>query len=347
MKINKNIIIRFAAAAIGLFMLAGCAEPSETPSEGETVLSNTYAFIAKDIQNPYMQKVYEGFQTACSEVGSSAIYKAPEANTPEKQVEIINELVLQGIEGIAVAANDEDKLEDALKAAMESGVKVISLDSAVNKESRQTHIQQADPELIGRSLVRAAYDIVGGNGGIGVLSTTNQATNQNLWISYMEQEIAENPEKYASTPIVQIAYGDDDTTKSISETQSLLENPDIKVIIAPTSVGIKAAAQTLQELGSDVKVTGLGMPSQMAEYIESGICPKMYLWNPVDIGYLAGYTLDALSDGTITGAQGEVFTAGTLGERTITLDDEQGTEIMLGDLLEFDSGNIGEWKDAF
>lgn len=95
-----------------------------------------------------------------------------------------------------------------------------------------------------------------------------------------------------------------------------------------------------------VALTGLGLPSEMADYIEKGICQWMYLWNPIDVGYLAGYTADALVKGTITGKAGEKFTAGKLGDKSIiTVGD--GTEIMLGDPFKFDSKNIGEWKKIY
>ncbi|HZG80498.1 MAG TPA: rhamnose ABC transporter substrate-binding protein, partial [Brevibacillus sp.] len=95
-----------------------------------------------------------------------------------------------------------------------------------------------------------------------------------------------------------------------------------------------------------VKLTGLGLPSEMAEYIESGVSPWMYLWNPVDVGYLSGYAADALVKGTITGKAGEKFTAGKLGEKEIIADGD-GTQIMLGDPFKFDPSNIGEWKQVY
>lgn len=345
MRLNRLTAIITLLIGAGVFILSGCErEPFQT---GNNENKGAYVFVGKDIQNPYMQRVYEGFENACRELDAEAVYKAPDGPTAQKQIDIINELAEQEVAGIAVAANDADELNEALSGAMQKGIKVISLDSAVNSASRQTHIQQADPEKTGRYLVRAAYDIAGGNGGIGILSSTEYATNQNQWISYMYKEIEENPDKYASTPILEIGYGDDDLTKSISETEALLKNPQVSVIVSPTSVGMQAAGRVLTERESPVKLTGLGMPSQMAEYIESGVCPCMYLWNPADIGYMAGYTLDALAKGTITGASGETFKVGTLGERTITPDTEQGTEVMLGDLMKFDASNIAQWKDAY
>lgn len=346
----KKLMALSIASIISVGMLAGCggSDGNGTDGGGDTAQgSNTYAFVAKDVQNPYMQKVYEGFEKACEDVGATPLYKGPEAPTPEKQIEIINQLTAQGVAGIAVAANDQDALQPALEEAMDMGIKVISLDSAVNKDSRLTHIQQADPEKIGRGLIQAAYEMVDGNGGIAILSAASTATNQNLWIEWMQKELDENADKYANTPLIKIAYGDDDPTKSTSETQALLQNPDVKVIIAPTTVGMLAAGKVLQDKQSDVKLTGLGLPSEMAPFIEDGTCPWMYLWNPVDIGDLAGQTLDALVKGTITGAAGETFTAGDLGEKAIVEAADGGTEVMLGDPFKFDSDNIAEWKEIY
>ena len=349
MKARKLLALGLTAI-IGATMMAGCGggggSTTSQSSDGSSA-SGTYAFVAKDVQNPYMQKVYDGFEKACKEIGAEPLYKGPEAATPEKQIEIINQLVAQNVAGIAIAANDADALQPALTEAMDAGIKVISLDSAVNKDSRQTHIQQADPEKIGRGLIQAAYEMVDGNGGIAVLSATAQATNQNLWIEWMKKELEENPEKYANTPLVKVAYGDDDPTKSTSETQALLTDSSIKVIIAPTTVGMLAAGKVLQDKQSDVKLTGLGLPSEMAPFIEDGTCPWMYLWNPVDIGYLSDYTMDALVKGTITGDVGGSFNAGDLGEKKITEAADGGTEVMLGDPFKFDTENIAEWKEVY
>lgn len=347
-KTSKRLLSLILAVITTTVLFAGC---SSGGTDGQQSAGGgagaTYAFVAKDVNNPYMKKVYEGFQNACKELGVTALYKGPEAATPEKQIEIINQLVAQKVAGIAIAANDQDALQPALNEAMNKGIPVISLDSSVNKDSRMTHIQQADPEKIGRGLIQAAAEMVNGEGGIAILSATAQATNQNLWIEWMKKELEENPDKYAKTPLIKIAYGDDDPTKSTSETQALLQNPDVKVIIAPTTVGMLAAGKVLQDKNSDVKLTGLGLPSEMAPFIEDGTCPWMYLWNPVDIGYLAGNTMDALVKKTITGKTGDKFTAGTLGEKTVTDAADGGTEVMLGDPFKFDPENIAEWKEIY
>jgi len=244
--------------------------------------------------------------------------------------------------------NDFDALQPVLLKAKAAGIKVFSLDSSVNPASRLTHVNQADSEKIGRTLIQAAYDMAQGSGEIAILSATSQASNQNLWIDYMKKELQDS--KYANLKLVKIAYGDDLRDKSVSETEGLLSSfPNLKVIIAPTTVGIAAAGKVISDKGliGKVLVTGLGLPSEMATYIENGACPYMFLWNPIDVGYLGAYTATALVGGKITGAIGDKFKAGRLGDYTITKAPDGGTEILLGPPFKFDKTNIADWKTVY
>lgn len=353
----RRVVITLIAMIFMISLVAGCSTATSTgdgtqnkangQSENGNAGKKKYAIIFKNTGNPYGEKEMEGFKNAVEELGHEAILKAPDQPTAEAQIQIIEELIAQKVDVIAVVANDPDALQPALKKAMDRGIKVLSLDSAVNAKSRMVHVNQADPERIGRVQVQAIYDMIGGAGEIAVLSATSQATNQNTWIEWMKKEL-EDP-KYKDMKLVKVAYGDDLRDKSVSETEALLKTyPKLKGIIAPTTVGIAAAGKVLTDKGLNGKIllTGLGLPSEMAEYIESGVCPWMYLWNPVDVGYLAGYTADALAKGTITGKPGEKFNAGRLGEKEVTADGD-GSQIMLGDPFKFDKNNIEEWKKIY
>lgn len=331
-------------------LLVGCgAQPQPAPAEPISIPDpHTYAIISKEQSNPYMQNMADGFAAACQELGAEAVCVGPDSYTAQAQIDIIDELIGQKVDAIVIAANDSDELQDALQRAMDEGIAVLSLDSAVNKESRMLHIQQADPEKIGRVLIQAACKMVEGEGKAAILSATRQATNQNLWIEWMQREVEQNPSVYANFELLPVAYGDDESEKSREETLRLLaENPDLKVIICPSVVGMLAVGQTLEEEGSPVLFTGLGLPSEIAPYIESGSCPWMYLWNPIDLGYLSAYATDGLVTGKITGKEGDNLIAGRLGLRVVVDAQDGGTELLLGDPVKFDPDNIGEWKSVY
>ena len=332
------LIVAFAPLAV---FAGGRAETAET---------ERHAFIFKNTGNPYGEKQMEGFAEGIREQGYEAILRAPDQPTAEAQIQIIEQLIAQRVKSISITGNDFDALQPALTRAMNEGITVLSADSAVNPASRQVHVNQADSEMIGRTLIQAAYDMAGGSGEIAILSATSQASNQNLWIEWMQKELAENPSKYADLELVRIAYGDDLRDKSVSETEGLLQTfPDLKVIIAPTTVGIAAAGRVITDRGliGEVFVTGLGLPSEMAEYIENGACPYMFLWNPIDVGYLTAYAATALVDGDMTGAAGDSFSAGRLGDFEVVTAGDGGTEILLGAPFKFEPSNIDEWKTVY
>jgi rhamnose transport system substrate-binding protein len=336
-----------------LSMLAACSQSSsdnggDTGSGGsEGDGEKTHAIVFRSAGNPYGEKLMDGFKTAVEEVGGEAILRSPEQATASGQIQIIEQLIAQQVDSITVAANDQDALEPVLKKAMNQEIKVLSVDAEVNANSRMVHINQADPERIGRVQVQAISEMIGGEGQIAVLSATSQSPNQNLWIDWMEKELEKT--EYNEIELVEVAYGDDQRDKSVSETEALLKSyPDLKGIISPTTVGIAAAAKVItdKDLKGKVQLTGLGLPSEMAEYIKSGVSQWMYLWNPIDVGYLAGQAAHALVEEEISGKPGETFDAGRLNEREV-VEDGDGSEVMLGDPFRFDVENIDEWKEVY
>jgi len=337
----KRILILMLVSAL---ILSGCSTSGKIDDD-EAV----YALVTKAQGNTYNELMAQGFQEIIEQAGGNCLISNPQEATAEEQIQILQNLVSQGVDSITVAANDADALADVLQSAAKQGIAVSSVDSDVNVESRQIFVNQAAAETIAEALVEAVYEICGGEGQWAILSATSQATNQSDWIRAMRSVLEE--EKYQDLRLVDIVYGDDETDTSKEMAQKLLEEyPDLKVICAPTVIGLEAVAMVLTEHPeSEVKVTGLGLPSVMAEYIEDEdpVCPCMFLWNPVDLGRLAAYVSLALVSGELTGTAGEEFEAGDMGSFQVEEDESGALQVVLASPLRFDSSNIGEWKDIF
>lgn len=357
MKKKLLSVILCTALVVSLFTGCGSAEEeraSETVATEETsgeggldVSGKTIAMVTKVGGNPFMEKFGEGFTEVVEANGGVALVIHPEAGTAGAQISAIQSLISQRVDAITVTANDENALQAALQEAMDAGIAVSCFDSRVNADSRATFVNQATNAVIGETLIEAVYEIAGGEGQYAILSATSQAANQNAWIEAMKEAAVADP-KYANLELVDIVYGDDEPQKSTDQTQALLQKyPDLKVICSPTTVGIAAAAKVLQDSDTTVKLTGLGMASDLAEYIgddDEHSVPSAYIWSPFDLGGLAAYTSIALLNGEITGEVGETFVAGSLGEYTLTDAGDGGSEIILGPLLKFDSSNINEGR---
>ena len=333
----------FLCLALLIASLSACAPgrpetalPSATPAA-----ERRYALVVKDVTNPYMQRMFSGFEEACALLGARAVLSGPEDASVEA-------LIREGVDAIAIAANDRDALSPALQTALSAGIKVLSLDSDVRPEDRLVHIQQASPEVIGRVLMQAAREIVGAQGAFAILTTTSSASNQAQWVSWMLREIEEAPELYGQMTLVDTLYGSDLYDPSYRLVRALLEeHPETSIVIAPTVVGLLAAADAIRDAGAPTLVTGLGLPSDMGDYIRDGLCPWMYLWNPIDVGYVAACAADALVRGEIGGEVGEVLSAGDRGVLKVTPAADGGSEIVVGDPYMFDTSNISVWEELF
>ncbi len=329
--------IALLLAAVMVFAMAACAPAAE--DGGKT----TYAIVCKDGSNPYMKRMVSGFETACEALGVEFIEKSPATTSVEDQKEIVNQLAAQGVKAIAIAANDAAALEATLTEARNRGIAIVTLDS--DTKGSQMFINQAGVKEVAQVLVDSIYDMAGGEGEFAVLSASSTATNQNAWIAAME-DIIKADSKYANLVWKETVYGDDEPTKSTTETQNLMTKyPDLKVICCPTTVGVLACAKAVE--GTSIKVAGLGLPSEMKEYVgEDKACPYMYLWNPIDVGNCAAYAIKAILDGKV-GEAGTSFTADNGTTYEISAGDPAEKQIIVGPPFKFDGANIGEWADVY
>lgn len=172
-------------------------------------------------------------------------YTGPTSTTAEGQ---INALIAQRVNAIAITANDPDALVPVLKRAMQRGIAVVSWDSDVAPAGRQAYLAAASVDDIGSTLDKLAAAPINGQGEIAILST---ATNQNLWIAAMKQALPAQP----GLKLVATVYGEDLADKSYRETVALLQaHPEVRMIVAPTSIGVVAAAQAVEDQGKVGKV---------------------------------------------------------------------------------------------
>ncbi|WP_433518147.1 rhamnose ABC transporter substrate-binding protein [Nonomuraea sp. CA-143628] len=298
------------------------------------------AFLPKAINNPYETIVDNAGIEAAKEYQGEAKEVGPSDASASSQISYINTLTQQGHDAILIAANDANAVCGPLQQARAKGIKIVAYDSDAAPECRDLFINQASSEEVGRSQVKLLAGMIGNKGDIAILSATANATNQNTWIKFMKDELGK-PE-YKDMKLVKVAYGDDDDQKSFTQTQGLLQAyPNLKGIISPTTVGISAAARYISgsKYKGKVVLTGLGTPNQMRQFVKDKTVEKFALWNPKDLGYLASYAAAALVSGQITGAEGETFKAGKLGERTIG---KQG-EVILGPPFTFEAANIDQF----
>ncbi len=326
----RKLVVSTALASV---LMAGAAQAANV----------RIALVVKSLGNGFFDAAHKGADEAAKAIGGvEIIYTGPTTTTAEGQIDVINALISQKVDAIAISANDKDAVVPVLKKAMQRGIKVISWDSAVAPAGRMLHLNPSSNELIGNMCLKLAADALpGGKGDAAILSATATSTNQNTWIAEMKKQVS----KYPGLNIVTTVYGDDLSDKSYRETQGLLQtHPEVKVIIAPTSVGIVAAAQAVKDAGKigQVFVTGLGLPSEMAGAVHSGATKSFAIWNPIDLGYSAAYLADDLVKGT-KAEPGAEMPIGRMGKLKLEANDEGA----MADPFVYDKSNVDEFAKIF
>jgi len=328
----------FSSLAAGLGLAASLMGTSALAQDTMRI-----ALVVKALGIGFFEAAAEGAQEAAAELGNvEIIYTGPTTTTAEGQIEVINSLIAQGVDAIAISANDPDAVVPALQRAMQRGITVISWDSGVAEEGRMMNLNPSSTELIGNTIIRLAADHMPEGGQVAILSATATSTNQNAWIAAAEAALPDFP----GIELVATVYGDDLSDKSYREAQGLMASfPDLKAIIAPTTVGILAACQAVSDAGriGQINVTGLGLPSEMAGCVDSGATESFAIWNPIDLGYTAAMIAHALASGTATAEPGAEIPTGRMG--SVTLDDTNSAA--MSDPFTYDASNIEQFKDIF
>ena len=330
---------RWAVGAIAV-LVAGVVV---TAAVAASAKDKTYYFIPKDTLNPYEVIADHGGKLALTELGDKQVVSSGTEDTAAAQQPAIQAAIQAHAAGIVIAGNDPQAVCPALQQAQAQGTKVVAFDSDVN--CRSLFINQADTETIGRSQVKLLAQMMGYKGEFAILSAASTATNQNAWIKYMKLELKKPA--YKNMKLVKFYYGNDNPAQSRQATVSMLQAyPNLKGIESPTTVGISSAAQYLStsKYKGKIVLTGLGLPSQMKKYVHNGTVKQFALWNPEDLGYLAGYAVSALAEGTITGKVGETFKAGKLGTYKIIVGPDKKPQVILGPPYVFNAKNVDKFK---
>jgi rhamnose transport system substrate-binding protein len=335
----KNFVVA-AACAVLAAGLAGCGKKGEPEAPARTRVG----LVAKSLGNGFFDAVKKGGEEAAKELDAELIFTGPTTPTAEGQIEVLNALIAQRVDAIAVSANDPDALVPTLKKAMDRGIKVVSYDSAVAPAGRLAHLAPSSDQLIGETVVALTAELAPqvdgkGKGKFAVVSATPTSTNQNSWLEEMRKALPQQP----GLEMVAVVYGDDVSDKSYREAVALIQqHPDLSVLVSISSVGIVATARAVEDQGMTgrIKVTGLGLPSELAGYVQKGVVPKFAIWNPIDLGYTVTQVATQLARG---GAVDQPVAAGRMGQVSFGA---EGVGAMSRPFI-YDADNVADFAKIF
>ena len=295
-------------------------------------------------------QAHEGAQEAHAELanpGTLQFVGPGPGEGADAQIPFITSAVTQGVGAIMISNNGGEVVEPATIEALGAGIPVVSWDSPVTADGESVFIAQVDFNETGKVMADMALKLLGDDGGtFSILSATPDATNQNEWIEAMQAVLADDPGTYGGLELVEIVYGNDQSEDSYNEALGLIDQ-GVNLIMAPTTVGIAAAAKAVQDEGlcGEVLVSGLGLPAEMQGFVENGCAQDFALWNFDDLGYLTYYVAYLLATGAMEAEGGTTFEAGRMGTYTIEVDPtrEDGLRVLMGPFSVYSLDNFDDW----
>ena len=190
-----------------------------------------------------------GGEKAAGELGGQFTQVGPRGATAAAQIPFIQDATTQGVDAIVVSATGADEVAPALTAAMAAGIKVVGYDSSPAVGAYDVFVNQTDFSLIGGAMAEWACELAPDcTGEIAILSATATATNQNAWIERhgdrADDGSRSSPTSSSSTPSTATTTPPRAPRRPTACSQKY---PNLKVIVAPTTVGILAAAQVVKQ----------------------------------------------------------------------------------------------------
>jgi rhamnose transport system substrate-binding protein len=337
----KSLVLLVA----GLLVVSACGGSGNSAGGGAKRYRIVY--IQQNVGNPYFDAITAGFKKASEELGFDFTTTGPASAEATAQIPIIDQQIQKGVDAIAIQVSDPVSELPELQKAKAKGIHIIAVNSDQIPEVRDAALTPIDFSTVPKLQLDLLSELMGGSGDFAILSATQTAPFQDGYINNPTtgvKALLQSNSKYANMHLVKVAYGDDVPQKSTTETEALLAGfPNLKAILAPTTVAVAAAAQAIETKGVQSKIilTGLGTPNQMRKFLKDGTVTKVQLWSPYDQGYVGGYLLFQTLSSKIKPGPNVTFDVPKYGTQTI---DKGGVVVVAKELTTFTKENVDSYN---
>ncbi|MDI9520275.1 MAG: autoinducer 2 ABC transporter substrate-binding protein [Bacillota bacterium] len=272
---------------------------------GVSAMAETIVVMPKLVGIPYFNASETGAIEAGKELGIEVIYTGPTTGDAAQQVTMIEDLLIKGIDALAIAPNDPDAVSPALQKAIADNVLVVDWDTPASGDDVKYSIHQIDDKKFGELIWDKLVEAMGTDEGeYAIVTGYLTAANLNTWIKYgTEYAAAKYPNlKLVTDPVA----SDESAQEAYTQTLALLgAYPNLKGIVGISTPAPIGAAMAVQEKGlqDKVAVVGSSLPKDSSPYLKDGSLDFGILWDPGKLGkltvYIAHYELNGtpITDG--------------------------------------------------
>ncbi|MGO1225281.1 MAG: substrate-binding domain-containing protein [Brachybacterium sp.] len=212
----------------------------------------------------------------------------PDTEDAAKQVQIIEDLIAQGVDAIVVVPNDPQALIPSLTKARDGGIIVISHEAPAlaGTDAVDYDVEAFDNVVFGEKMFEKLAEGMEGSGQfvgmVGSLTSETHMAWYNAGVAYLE---ANHPD---ITAVTEQPYEDnnDNAAARSNALEILSAYPDLKGFVnGSVSAGASMATVLKEKNNKDVTMSSLSLPSVAGPYLEEGWMYSAQTWDPAAVGY--------------------------------------------------------------
>ncbi len=306
MEIGRRATLWLLAGA--LLVCAGCKErKAGTAGAGRQY---TIATVVKLDGIAWFDRMETGVKRFARETGHRCLQLGPSQADAALQVQIVEDLIAQGVDAICIVPFSVEAVEPVLKKARDHGI-IVVCHEASNQVNADAIIEAFDNAAYGAHLMDHLARCMGEQGEYAVFVGSLTSKSHNEWI---DAAIAKQRRDYPKMTLVTERIEEyDNQNIAYEKTKELIRTyPSLRGIQGSASTTAAGAGLAVEEKGLQDKITviGTGLVSQCGPYLKGGGAKLISFWDPADAGYvmnrLAVMLLEhkELTDGMDLGAEG-------------------------------------------
>jgi ribose transport system substrate-binding protein len=247
------------------------------------------------VVDPFYQVMQIGVEQAAKDLGIGVVTQVPPTWGVEAQTPILNAMIARGdLSYIIIAPTDKDQMVAPLQAAVEAGVKVITVDTFLGDGNYATGPVKFPISYIGsdnveggRIAARGLAKAIGGKGLVYINSTNPNVSS----VEGREQGFKELMAKeYPDITVLGPDYNLDDMNKAQQQTAAVLQqHPDLAGVFGTNVFSAQGAGNAVVNagLGGHVQVVAYDATKAAIESLNKGDVTLVLAQKPFDMGYMA------------------------------------------------------------
>lgn len=286
----------FASVLLGamLLSLVGCGtgtsqdtKQAETADQTSEATSCKIATVVKLTGVNWFNRMEEGVNQFAEDTGCDAFLVGPPKADAALQVQVIEDMIAQGVDALVVVPFSVEAVEPVLQRARDQGIVVITHE-ATNIENADYDIEAFDNTAYGAHFMDQMAQLAGDDAEYAILVGSLTSKTHMDWAN---GSVAEQKEKYPNMKLVtDFQETSDDINTAYEKTKELLKAyPNLTAIQGSAATDVAGAARAVEELGltGKVHIVGTSMVSVSQQYLQSGSLDVISFWDPKDAGYVA------------------------------------------------------------